>query len=155
MPCDFGTPSDDALPQLIAVIGSEPTADSTESGEMPQGFGGMTVRFVSFGPLTVIFSDGDYYRDDGVMHFAGWSLVGPGPRASATPPGITIGSTVDELRSAFGDQLRLPSAPDECRGGWVFGVGPGSLGFEGELSGPPTDAPSSVIRLAAGAQASC
>ena len=154
----FGTPSDDALPQLIELVGSEPTDDSTTTGEMPQGFGGRTistVRFVSFGPLTAIFSDADYYRDDGAMHFAGWILSGPGPANWATPQGITIGSTVDELQTAFGDQLRLPSTLEECTGTWMFGVGPTELGFEGEISGPPTDGSSSVTRLAAGAQSSC
>ncbi|MGB5756434.1 MAG: hypothetical protein WBM50_05925 [Acidimicrobiales bacterium] len=113
---------------------------------------------MSFGQLTVIISDGAYYRDDGVMYFAGWSLDGTGPSELATPQGITLGSTIDELRTAFGDQLRLPSGPadaDACGGAWSFGVGPSDLGFEGELSGPPTDGSSSVTRLAAGAQASC
>ncbi len=152
----FGEPLETALPALTKAVGSQPTADSTTTGVMPQGFGGSTVRFVSFGQLTVIFSDGGYYRDDGVMYFAGWSLGGPGQASWATPQGITIGSTVDDLRTAYGDQLRLPPAPDECAGGaWTFSVGPTALGFEGELSGPPTDTLSTVTRLAAGAQSSC
>lgn len=152
----FGEPLETALPALTTAVGSQPTADSTTTGVMPQGFGGTAVRFVSFGRLTVIFSDGGYYRDDGVMYFAGWSLGGPGQANWATPQGITIGSTVDDLRTAFGDQLRLPPAPDECAGGaWTFGVGPTALGFEGELSGPPTETLSSVTRIAAGAQSSC
>ncbi len=153
----FGEPADTALPLLIDVLGRQPTDDSTTTGDMPQGFGGTAVRFVSFGQLTVIISDGAYYRDDGVMNFAGWSLDGTGPSELATPQGITLGSTIDELQTAFGDQLRLPSGPAEevCGGAWSFGVGPSDLGFEGELSGPPTDGSSSVTRLAAGAQSSC
>ena len=151
----FGEPLETALPALTNAVGIQPTADSTSTGVMPQGFGGTTVRFVSFGQLTVIFSDGGYYRDDGVMYVAGWSLGGPGQANWATPQGITIGSTVDDLRTAFGDQLRLPPDPDECVGAWTFSVGPTDLGFEGQLSGPPTDPPSSVTRLAAGAQSSC
>jgi hypothetical protein len=151
----FGEPVDTALPELTSAVGSPPTGDSTTTGEMPQGFGGTAVRFVVFGRLTVIFSDGDYYRDDGVMHFAGWTLAGTDPSELATPEGITLGSTVDDLRTAFGDQLRLPPTPDECSGDWLFGVGPSELGFEGALSGPPTDGSSSVTRLSAGAQSSC
>jgi len=153
----FGEPADTALPLLIDVLGRQPTDDSTTTGDMPQGFGGTAVRFVSFGQLTVIISDGAYYRDDGVMYFAGWSLDGTGPSELATPEGITLGSTIDELQTAFGDQLRLSSGPAEevCGGAWSFGVGPSELGFEGELSGPPTDGSSSVTRLAAGAQSSC
>ncbi|MDH3296568.1 MAG: hypothetical protein OER95_19780 [Acidimicrobiia bacterium] len=153
----FGEPLETALPALTNAVGIQPTADSTSTGVMPQGFGGTTVRFVSFGQLTVIFSDGGYYRDDGVMYFAGWSLGGPGQANWATPQGITIGSTVDDLRTAFGDQLRLfPASEDGCgviRDG--FSVGPTDLGFEGQLNGPPTDTQSSVTRLAAGAQSSC
>ncbi len=75
----FGEPTDTALPLLIDVLGRHSTDDSTMTGVMPGGFGGTTVRFVDFGGLTVIFSDGQYFRDDGVMYFAGWSLAGPGP----------------------------------------------------------------------------
>jgi hypothetical protein len=150
----FGEPADAALALLADVLGRQPTEDSTYDA-MAHGFGGTTVRFVGFGPLTVIFSDGGYYRDDGVLYFAGWTLSGPDSSALATPQGITIGSTVDDLRSAFGDQLRLSTEPSECTGTWVFGVGPSELGFEGELSGPSTDGSSSVTSLSAGAQSSC
>lgn len=151
----FGEPVDTALPLLTDAVGGQPTGDSTTTGEMPQGFGGTAVRFVEFGRLTVIFSDGAYYRDDGVMHFAGWTLAGTDPTGPATPEGVTLGSTVDELRTAFGDELHLDSAPSECDGRWHFGVGPSALGFEGVLSGPSTDGSSSVTSLSAGAQSEC
>lgn len=152
----FGEPADTALRLLIDVLGRQPTDESTITGVMPGGFGGTTVRFVRFGPLTVIFSDGQYFRDDGVMHFAGWSLAGQGPTDLATAQGISLGSTADELRAAFGERLHLPSIPCECTGSWCFGMGPTDpLGFEGDLSGPPSDSSTSVIRLAAGAQPSC
>lgn len=73
----------------------------------------------------------------------------------ATPEGISIGSTVDELRAAHGEQLRLPDAPDDCAGGWRFSVGEASLGLRGALDGPPTDESSSVEFLTAGVQSSC
>ncbi len=152
----FGVVEAEALPRLIGVLGQQPDDEMTITGEMPGGFGGTAVRFVDFGPLTVIFNDSQYaFRDDGEMHFAGWVLGAPGPPGWVTPQGITVGSSVDELRAAFGDQLSLPSAPAECTGTWIFGVGPGYVGFEGELSGPPGDAGSRVTSLAAGAQASC
>lgn len=151
----FGEPVDTALPPLIGAVGGGPSGDSTTTGVMPQGFGGTAVRFVEFGRLTVIFSDGGYFRDDGVMHFAGWSLSGPDSSGLATPEGITTGSTVDQLRAAFGDQLRLDSEPSECDGRWHFNVGSSSLGIEGVLGGPPTDGSSSVTTLGAGAQSTC
>ena len=152
---EFGEPADTALPLLVQAVGSQPTGDSTITGVMPQGFGGTAVRFVEFGQLTVIFSDGAYYRDDGVMHFAGWTLAGTDPSELATPEGITLGSIVDDLQTAFGDQLQLPSTLNDCTGSWFFSVGPSVLGFEGDLSGPSTDGSSSVIRLSAGAGSEC
>lgn len=151
----FGEPADSAITMLVEAVGGQPTGDSTIEGVMPSGFGGTTVRFVEFGQLSVIMSDGAYYRDDGVIHFAGWSLAGTGPNELTTPEGITLGSTVEELRTAFGDQLHVPSTPEECSGAWFFWVGSSALGFEGDLSDPPTDESSSVIRLAAGAQSEC
>jgi hypothetical protein len=151
----FGEPVDAALPVLTDAVGYQPTGDSTATGEMPQGFGGTAVRFVEFGQLTVTFSDGAYYRDDGVMHFAGWGLSGSDPGGLATPEGITLGSTVDQLRTAFGDQLHLDSEPSECDGRWHFSVGASVLGLQGVLSGPSTDGSSSVTSLSAGAQSEC
>lgn len=151
----FGLLAEEALPPLIGVLGRQPDDESTITGVMPGGFGGTTARFVEFGPLTVIFNDGQYFRDDGEMHFVGWMLMGTGPPGWVTPQGITVGSTVDDLRAAFGDELRLSPAPSECTGTHVFEVGPTELGYEGELDGPPTDGASSVTRLAAGAQSTC
>lgn len=151
----FGEPVDSALRVLTDAVGRQPTGDSMTTGEMTQGFGGTTVRFVGFGRLTVIFSDGAYYRDDGLMHFAGWGLSGSDPGGLGTPEGITPGSTVDQLRTAFGDQLHLDSEPSECDGRWHFSVGASALGLEGVLSGPSTDGSSSVTSLSAGAQSEC
>lgn len=151
----FGEPVDSAIPLLTGAAGGQPTGDSTVTGSMPQGFGGTAVRFVEFGRLTAIFSDGAYFRDDGVMHFAGWSLSGADSSALTTPEGITLGSTVDQLRAGFGDQLQPDSEPSECDGRWHFSVGPSALGIEGVLSGPPTDGSSSVTALSAGAQSEC
>jgi hypothetical protein len=155
----FGMVEGEALPRVVQVLGRQPDDEMTitgEPGEMPGGFGGTTVRFVDFGPLTVIFNDSDYgFRDDGQMHFAGWTLAAAGPSGWVTPEGITVGSSVDELRAAFGDRLRLPRDRDECSGEWTFSVGPTDIGFEGVLSGPPNDATSRVTTLASGAQSSC
>ena len=152
----FGAVEEEALTRLIGVLGRQPDDEMTITGVMPGGFGGTTVRFVDFGPLIAIFSDSQYgFRDDGAMHFAGWTLTAPGPAGWVTPQGITVGASVDELRAAFGDQLLLPPALDECSGMWTFGVGPGDVGFEGKLSGPPSEAGTRVTKLASGAQSSC
>lgn len=134
----FGEPADTALPLLFDTVGRQATNDSANLDAASQGFGGTTVRFVHFGPLTVVFSDGTYHRDDGLSHFAGWALS-KDSAGFATRQGITVGSTVDDLRSAYGDQLELSTDPSECTGTWVFRVGPTELGLEGELSAhPPT-----------------
>lgn len=150
----FGEPADSAIPGLVEALGREPSGDETMEA-VRGGFGGTAVRFVEFGPLVAIVNDGSYYRNDGVMHLAGWTLAATGPSDLATPEGITIGSTVEDLRRAFGEDLLLSPAPSECTGTWVFSVGPSPLGFEGELSGPPHDAETSVARLSAGAQSEC
>lgn len=155
----FGEPVDSALPLLVEALG-EPSSDSTVRGAMPDGLGGddTTVRLVEFGQLSVTFTDWPYFRDDGVLHLVRWILFdfdGTGTSDLSTPEGITLGSTVDDLRTAFGDGLLLPSTPDECTGGWYFVVGELPRGLRGTLDGPTTDGSSSVVFLTAGAQSSC
>ena len=157
----FGEPADSAVSLLIEAVGSQPTGESTITGVMPGGYGGTTARFVEFGQLSVILSDGQYYRDDGVMHFAGWTLSGTGSSELATPEGITLGSTADDLRAAFGERAHLPEQLDECTGAWVFTVGevvPATserqVELWGVLDGPPTGS-ASVTLLSAGAQSTC
>ena len=93
------------------------------------------------------------------MHFAGW-IVGrpaePLARSSllATPEGIRLGSTVDELRNAFGERLVLPDEPDHCTDLWHMYIGGSDdPGLRGVLDGPPSGSASSTL-LAAGAQSS-
>jgi hypothetical protein len=65
-----------------------------------------------------------------------------------TPEGITIA----ELRSASGEELSRSSAPAECTGTLGLPVGSSPSGFEGELSGPPSDTTTSVVRSSVGAR---
>jgi hypothetical protein len=153
----FGEPDQSAMPRLIDALG-QPTADTTFTADMPDGIGGpdTTVRLVDFGSLSVTFTDWPYFRDDGAMHFVRWILFqGSGPPGLATSEGISLGSTVDDLRAAYGERLVLPEAPDDCTGQWLFSVGGSALGLQGALDGPSTDGSSSVIVLTAGAQSSC
>ena len=153
----FGEPDWSAMERLIEAMG-QPRGDTTWTGDMPDGIGGRdtTVRLVEFDPLIVTFTDWPIFRDDGVMHFVRWTLLeGSGSSRLATLEAISVGSTVDQLRSAYGDRLVLSEGPDECSGSWLFSVGGSALGLQGTLAGPPTDGSSIVVALTAGAQSSC
>jgi hypothetical protein len=92
------------------------------------------------------------------MHFVRWTLFDfeeTGANGLATAKGITLGSTVDDLRAAFGEQLTLPEELDECTGDWhFFARGSGDPGLQGVLDGPPSGS-ATVTALSAGAQSTC
>ena len=153
----FGEAADTALPLLEQALGRQPTSDRTETGDLPGGYGGRntTVRFVDFNGLSLVFTSWPYYRDDGVVHLIAWGASGTGAGELSTPEGIRPGSTVDDLRAAYGDQLSLPDEPDECTGLWHFFVGPTINGLHGTLDGPASDPATSVTTIGAGAQSTC
>ena len=153
----FGEPVDTALPLLEEALGRQPTSDRTETGDLPGGYGGRntTVRFIDFNGLSLVFTSWPYYRDDGVVHLIAWGASGTGAGELSAPEGIRPGSTVDDLRAAYGDELSLPDEPDECTGLWHFVVGPTINGLHGTLDGPPSDPATSVTAIGAGAQSTC
>jgi hypothetical protein len=153
----FGDPVDTVLPLLEQALGRRPTSDITETGDLPFGYGGRgtTVRIVGFDGLGLVFTAWPYFRDDGVVHVVSWGVGVGGTIDLATPEGIRPGSTVDELRAAYGDRLRLPPEPDECTGSWHFFVGTSPTGLMGTLDGPPSDPQSSAIGIGAGFPATC
>lgn len=111
----FGTPTAVVMETLVEVLGPPSPGE-----EYP--FGGHPLRHVYWDDvgLSVIFSDYEFYREDGVEHLAGWGH-GPkptgGPRAEGagwtlrTVEGIGIGSTLTEVQATYGDRLVLEDAP--------------------------------------------
>lgn len=68
--------------------------------------------------MAIVFSDYEFYRDDGVEHFAGWThsryighhVAWDGGATSLTLAAadeIGIGSTLADLQLAYGDQVVL------------------------------------------------
>jgi hypothetical protein len=134
----FGEDADAVLARLAGVLG--PPADDRPLGRCPSG---EADRLVQFAELGVLFGGG---------RFVAWDV---GPPSGALPPlatadGIGAGSSLAELRRAYGDRLRVD--PDDPFGP-VFEVAtppPGRLA--GTLTGTgPTD---TVATLSGGA-ASC
>jgi len=155
-PVRFGALVEEALPQLIDILGP-PEQDSTERGWMPGGLGGKntTVRALGWDGLWVAFTDWPYFRDDGAMHLASWHIVesDAGPSLK-TAEGIRVGSTLGKLRTAFGENLKVHAS--DCTDDWQFFVPPKRwLGLGGAFAEEPHRASVLVTALWAGYQGSC
>ena len=150
----FGEPMVDIFPLLVEILGP-PVDEIRMHGDMPYGYGDMdsTVRRVDFGGLYAVFGDWDtHYRDDGVMHLAGW---GASERRTAngtvlsTPEGIAVGASVADLEEALGPSLDL-SVHEGCTGPpWYFVAGSGLVV---NLTGSPSDPGSRLAALSARVQ---
>jgi len=177
-PFDFGDPFDEVADGLIAILGP-PTDDETALTEEWEVYGFATDgywRGMSWQELQlfVVFSDSRDYLEDGTHihgHTSDGEFIPYGDRPSTAPhfnvwmhraggtvlttnQGIGPGSTVDDLRAAFGDNLVLPENPNPCgRDHWEWRTR--DYLFFGDLSGDPADPSTIVTGLRAGAQASC
>ena len=110
--------------------------------------------------LEVILSDGVVWpdqRSDTVL--ISWSCFGQSRSVRLqTEQGITLGSTVPDLESAYGDNIGLLE-PDEGHQAWhvalpgepIEGTGPILAGVIAYLDGDPTDSATVVSGLMAGA----
>jgi hypothetical protein len=119
----FGTEAEAVIFTLAALYGP-PTADT---GWQPSigPFGtcdGSESRGVSFGGLTAIFGDSSLYRDDGERHFFAYTYTGGTPPGMTTPNGITVGSTVAEVKAAYGDGATFFEDPDLGTGFYIGDV---------------------------------
>jgi len=119
---------------LGAVEFGEPTASVIEALESLMGppvpgeeepYEGHPLRYVYWENvgLAVIFSDYEFYRDDGVEHLAGWihsrsvsDLAGwdhdPTSLSLQTAERVGIGSTLSDLQSAYPGQVVLEADCD-------------------------------------------
>ena len=153
----FGDPMAQVVRALEDALGT-PADDLRRHGNMPLGFGDVdtTTRQFTWPGLIVLFQDWEgYYLDDGTMHLIGWVASNPttGDIALRTPEGISVSSTIGELREAYGAELDVKRAA--CWGRvsffWV-----GSDPFDqlrGSLNGFPRDPDALVTRLDSGAPA--
>jgi hypothetical protein len=147
---DFGTPADEALELLTAVIGTAPRAPGETSA---------WVEYTGWAELGLYVgtSTDQWSEYDGVSRFIGWSLYDrTGSHLTLmSPAGMTIGTTVTQLHALFGDRLVVESWDERVPGphlSWFFWVGPSGQLTEpsGELDGDPTDGTARVSALRAG-----
>ena len=102
----FGAQADEVIDYIRSIAGP-PTSDSGWADPF-SAFGvcpGTEVRGVTWGDLLVLFSD-DSAVASGRRHFFSYSYGPafadtPRPAAMRTPEGITVGSSLAELRSAY------------------------------------------------------
>ncbi len=72
-----------------------------------------------------------------------------------TPDGIHVGSTLDDLETAYGTRLIVGTATECGERGSFFVGGPDATVIYGRLSGPPYQGDSIVVSLGGGVRSSC
>ena len=147
----FGEPQDRVVARIRDRFGA-PDEDRTWDQQTIQYFGvcpGDRHRFLRWGRLFVLFTNGaTNYSPGGRWHFFAWYAEDhqvTGSLDPATAAGIRVGSTVSELRAAYGSSLRILNAADTPpNDGFVVGDGD----FNGVLSSTSTSG--RVTQLSAG-----
>jgi hypothetical protein len=157
-PVSFGDPVEEVMADLIGLFG-EPTRDvvreNTEWMGIHDGFGvDHYIRFVAWQQvgLHVVMSDG--YDLPGIEPGAvlvNWSYAPPSPDPAIrllTSDGVGVGSTVEDLRAAYGERLSVYW--DEFDG-WratlpeaLPGAHPPLSGIVFDLTGDPSDPATTV-----------
>jgi len=115
----FGTDPEAAIGVISGVLGA-PTNDTGWVDAASRVCPGNEVRFVSWGDLTMQFSD-DTPVSPGRRHFFAWVFGPPAgvslvPQGMKTVEGVGIGSTVAELRAAYPAAEIFPA--DELAGAY-------------------------------------
>jgi hypothetical protein len=112
----FGAPRDRVVARLRDRFGA-PDEDRTWNQSVQQYFGacpGDRHRFLRWGRLFALFTDGETsYSPAGRWHFFAWYADNQvtGGLDPATATGIRVGSTVADLRAAYGRSVRTFKAP--------------------------------------------
>jgi hypothetical protein len=117
----FGVNPEEVIDYISSIAGA-PTSDSGWADPF-SAFGvcpGTEVRGVTWGDLLVLFSDESTVAT-GRRHFFSYSYGPPftdtpRPAAMRTPEGITVGSTVAELRAAYPEVAVTPADDIFARG---------------------------------------
>lgn len=123
----FGTPEEVALPELLAILGA-PNRSELETVAvvgLPFGYGARTsARLVSWDVMrvSVVFTDGDYFRTDGVMHLVSWDLLAGHPTSIATAEGASTESTLDQIIELYGNSVLVAPDFEEGSGGWPLWI---------------------------------
>jgi hypothetical protein len=160
-PADGGDDPDRVVAHFTRLFGP-PSHDDTnylEEPAMPGGFSAESyfrlARWDRAG-LWLVFADGGYFRTDDKPGLISWSTT----RSDfVTPEGIHIGSTMADLRAAYGSRLNVVEI-EECTplGAFYVDALPGARSIErlnGQLTGPPFQSDSVVTRLGGGAVSTC
>lgn len=112
----FGAPAEPALSTLIEALG-QPVADTgwidpfSIYGDCP----GSRLRVVEWPGILAFFGDPEdryLHRDPAAEHFMSWRLgtFGPDPYMLRTAAGIGVGSTRDEVATAYAAATFVPSS---------------------------------------------
>ena len=146
---DFGQPAEEVTRILGDLIGSPPTDQGSEA-EWVEYIGWRDLG------LYVGFDTPESSAFAGASRFVGWDYLPPGGLGLVTDEGVGIGSTVAELRAAYGDGLEVPSEPDECIGDWTYHLtsASGEVQILGTRDRPPAD-DSRIATLHAGIGVGC
>ena len=160
----FGDPVEEVIEILAGMLGLPDVDEQLGPPIDPHQWGlsaANYLRRVEWTDLRLhaVFSDSDrYYRADGVPHLIGYSCGSP---VCATPEGLSVGHTVDDLQRIFGP-LVLPEEPNECGYVWNMEIeqdptpdewqtGAREVGFDGDPSEPGTQ----VSWIGSGARSEC
>jgi hypothetical protein len=140
----FGRSDADTITALTQALGA-PTAE-TAWGPSFSGFGtcpGTEVKGVSWGSFTVLLGDDSPFAS-GVRHAYTWFVGGGAPDEAdlglRTAAGIGVGSTVTEIRAAYGSNVTFTSADEQPELGLAtFDVGEYPDVIFGTLTGSADD----------------
>ncbi|MFC2177145.1 hypothetical protein ACFLRH_01880 [Actinomycetota bacterium] len=124
----FGVEVSVATDRLTQLLGppSQVEEESTADYALPFGFGARNlVRVLRWDGVgfRVVFSDADYFRTDGVLHLMAWHLSGGAPASLRTPGGLSVDSSLGELKRQHPDELWVAPDFEECTGGWPVLIG--------------------------------
>lgn len=133
---DFGTGIDSALATMRRLLGQ---ADSDTGWISAEGSGcpGSQIRVVRWESLQMYFTNGETdWGDEGERHFFTYIQSAPGGAGEILPlhtaEDIEVGSTVQQLSNAYGDDLEI--AEDEIFGPvWLVDF-PGAAILSGSLT---------------------